>query len=153
MIYFFPSEAFVLYLNNISQTCRAIKLLAAVRFVWLLYLPLTQTGSYLLLPCPIHFRQNQLNILIQKNETESHPETIFVTQKKKPKHTLLKASEGNGTLGTPFLHYELKPPVYQMTGEEKHVKINCLYTAREEYGVGLLSYKLKSCMKLENSGC
>lgn len=65
--------------------------------------PLTQTASYSVLPCPIHFSQKQLNILIQKKLTESHPETIFVTQKK-PKHTLLNTSEGNGTLGTPFLH-------------------------------------------------
>lgn len=65
---------------------------------------------------------------------------LFLSHKKNPKHTLLNTSEGNGTLGAQFLHHELKPSEYQMSGEEKHVKINCPYTAAEECGVGQVSY-------------
>lgn len=63
---------------------------------------------------------------------------LLLSHKKKPKHTLLNSSEDNGTSGTPFLHYELKPSLYQMTEEEKHVKMNCLYTETQEYGLGLV---------------
>lgn len=68
------------------------------------------------------------------------PPWNYFRHSKKPKHTLLNNSEGNETLGTQFLHHELKPSVYQMSGEEKHVKTNCLYTATEECKVGQFSY-------------
>lgn len=58
-----------------------------MQFVWLLHPPLTQTGSYEVLLCPIYFSQKQLNILIQKKVIESHPETNFVTQKTSQAHT------------------------------------------------------------------
>lgn len=63
---------------------------------------------------------------------------LLLSHKKKPKHTLLNTCEDNGTLGTPFFHYELKPSLYQMTEQEKHVKINCLYSETEEHGLGLV---------------